>query len=92
MRPGLTGVLATVLAAAAAGPAVAGPDFVTADRSNPLAASDAVDQLVASELEHEAIELSWSRNRSAYHETRGITPVAAVGPAPRLDAAGRHGG
>ncbi|HET7504359.1 MAG TPA: OmpA family protein [Kofleriaceae bacterium] len=73
------------------------------DRRVILFATEApVAQVVAGELDREAIELSWSSHRSVYRETRGISPVATNGPEarpesrpaprPRMAATGRHGG
>lgn len=35
-------------------------------------------QLVAAELDRDAIEVSWTQNRAVYHQSRGITPVASI--------------
>ena len=34
--------------------------------------------LVAAELDRDALEVSWTRNKSIYRESRGITPVATI--------------
>lgn len=77
------------------------------DRRVILFATEApVAQVVAGELDRDAIELSWSSHRSVYRESRGISPVASTGPElgpapstasstrprPRMAATGRHGG
>jgi outer membrane protein OmpA-like peptidoglycan-associated protein len=37
-----------------------------------------MSQLVAAELDRDALEVSWTQNHAAYHESRGITPVASI--------------
>lgn len=57
-----------------------------------FASAAPLSKVVSAELDRDAIELAWTRNGSVYRETRGITPVAALAPAARNRAAGRHGG
>lgn len=37
-----------------------------------------LDRLVTAELDHDVIEVSWTRHNARYHESRGITPVATL--------------
>jgi outer membrane protein OmpA-like peptidoglycan-associated protein len=39
-----------------------------------------LDEVVAAELDRNALELLWTRNGTRFRETRGITPIAAVVP------------
>lgn len=47
-----------------------------------FASTQPVATLVATELDRDAIEASWTRDGSVYRQTRGITPVALSGPPP----------
>lgn len=39
-------------------------------------------RVVSAELDRDAIELVWTRDGTRFRETRGITPIAALAPAP----------
>jgi hypothetical protein len=93
----VSGVAADRIVLAVYGENRAHPQPDPLDRRVVLFASAApLSQVVAAELDRDAIELSWTRNGSVYRETRGITPLAAntpdTAPAARNRAAGRHGG